>query len=93
MIAEPLHIAVLSGHPLRFFRTPLADGLPDLPWHAVDDLQRCLALNRHGRKIFLALLRSNKRWNGIVRNVATADELVTVAPHFMAQGTIGALVG
>jgi hypothetical protein len=26
--------------------SPLADGRPDLPWHAVDDLHHCLGLKR-----------------------------------------------
>ena len=88
----PLHIATVGGHPLRFFRTPLDDGRPDLVWHAVDDLHRCLGLNRHGRKFFLHALRSNKEWSAIIRTVATADGVVTLAPHFMAQGWIDAMI-
>ena len=42
MTITPLHIATVGGHPLRFFKTPLNDGRPDLVWHAVDDLQHCL---------------------------------------------------
>jgi hypothetical protein len=35
MIA-PIHVAVINCKPLRFFRTPLDDGRPDLPWVAID---------------------------------------------------------
>jgi hypothetical protein len=28
---EPLHVATVGGHPLRFFRSPLNDGRPDFP--------------------------------------------------------------
>jgi hypothetical protein len=86
---KPLHVATIGGHPLRFFCTPIDDGRPDLPWHAVDDLHRCLGLNRAARKLFLSKLRTF--WKE-PRTVATADGLVTVAPHFMAQGTIDAVV-
>jgi hypothetical protein len=89
---EPLHIATVGGHRLRFFRTPLNDGRPDFPWHCVDDLQRCLGLNRQGRKVFLHMLRSNKEWGAIVRTVAATDGVVTVAPNFMAQGTVDAMI-
>jgi hypothetical protein len=30
-VIEPLHVAMIGGHSLRFFRTPLNDGRPDLP--------------------------------------------------------------
>ena len=85
---EPLHTTRVGSHELRFFRTPLADGRPDLPWHAVDDLQRCLGLNREARKFFLKQLR---QW-GEIRTVATANGVVTLAPHYMAQGLIDATV-
>jgi hypothetical protein len=48
---EPLHIATIDGQPLRIFKSPRNDGIPDLPWHAVDDLQQCLRLNRQQRKV------------------------------------------
>ena len=85
---EPLHVATVGGQPLRFFKSPLNDGRPDLPWHAVDDLHRCLGLNRDARRFFLRRLR---QW-GEPKTVATADGVVTVAPHFMAQGTVDAMV-
>jgi hypothetical protein len=84
---QPLHVGTVSGQPLRFFKTPLDDGKPDLPWHAVDDLQRVLGLNREQRKFFLHKLR-----NRDVRTVATADGIITIAPHYMAQGTIDAMI-
>jgi hypothetical protein len=90
---EPLHIGTIGGQPLRFFRSPLSkfDGKPDLPWHAVDDLHRCLGLNREQRQFFLRMLR---RWNGPRPQtaIATAEGVTTIAPHFMAQGAIDAFV-
>jgi hypothetical protein len=47
---QPLHVATVGGHPLRFFPTPLNDGRPDMPWVAIDDLYRCLGFNRPQRK-------------------------------------------
>jgi hypothetical protein len=86
---NPLHVAQVGESRLRFFRTPLEDGRPDFPWHAVDDLHLCLGLNRELRKIFLRKLRSGQQ---LVRTVPTAEGLVTIAPHYMAQGMIGAVI-
>jgi hypothetical protein len=86
MITQPLHVAIIRGHQLRFYRTPNNDGRPDLPWHCVDDLYRCMGLSREFR-------RQLQRWHlakKVTRTVATADGLVTIAPHCMAQGAIGA---
>jgi hypothetical protein len=85
----PLHIATVGGHSLRFFRTPLNDGRPDLPWHCVDDLHKCLGLNRDLRRIFLRKLK-NAKWPS--KTIAAADGVITIAPHFVAQGTIDAMV-
>jgi hypothetical protein len=90
-VIEPLHVATVGGHPLRFFRTPLNDGLPDFPWHAVDDLHRCLGLNRDMRRFFLRKLKGAE-WGKNVLTVATADGLISVAPNYMAQSTVDALV-
>jgi hypothetical protein len=87
---EPLHIGTIAGQQVRFFRSPLADGRPDLPWHCVDDLHRALGLNRAQRKIFLSKLRTWREHR--VQTVAAAEGVLTLAPHFMAQGTVDALV-
>lgn len=85
---QPIHTATIGEHQLRFFRRPINDGKPDLPWHAVEDLHRCLGLNRDLRKHFLHRLRAWKE----PRTVATADGIVTVAPLYMPQGCIDAMV-
>jgi len=84
---ELLHVATVGGHPLRFFRTPLNDGRPDMPWHCVDDLHKCLGLNRDLRRVFLRKLKGAK-WPSAA---AAADGIITIAPHFVAQGTIDAM--
>jgi hypothetical protein len=88
VMIKPLHVASIGGHPVRFFRTPNNDGRPDLPWHAVDDLYRALELNREQRKGFLHMLRKR----GGIRTLATSDGIVIVAPHFIAQGCIDAMI-
>src|SRR5258707_182286 len=86
---EPLHVATVGGHPLRFFKTPLDDGRPDLPWVAVDDLGRCLALSRAHRRIHMAVFyRLQKE---MVRTIATADGPVTIVPHALAKPALEAL--
>lgn len=88
---EPLHVGTVGGHPLRFFRSPLKDGRPDFPWHVVDDLHQCLGLNRDARRFFLRKLKGAE-WGKNVRTIATADGVVTVAPSYVAQGTVDAMV-
>lgn len=88
-LASPLHVDRLNGRPLRFFRAPLAG--THLPWHAFDDMQACLALPEGLR---IALKRDLMAdWSRDVRTVATADGLVTIAPHWMAAGLVGAIAG
>jgi hypothetical protein len=84
---KPIHIATIEHH-LRFFRTRNDDGRPDMPWHCVDDLHRCLGLDRAARRIFLRKLHER----GGTQAVATADGIITVAPHYMVQGTVDPMV-
>lgn len=79
----------MNDKPLRFFKAPLPG--PHLVWHAAEDLHACLDLPRSLRREFRQKLRSSE-WSADVRTVATADGIVTIAPHFMAQGLIGAMI-
>ena len=85
---EPIHIATIGGQTLRFFRTPNDDGRPDFPWHCVNDLHRCLGLDQTARKFFLRKLR---KWGGL-QTVATPQGSVVIAPNYMAQGGINAMI-
>jgi hypothetical protein len=85
---EPLYVATVGGHPLRFFASPIDDGRPDFAWHAVDDLHTCIGLNRHQRAVFLRKLQGAPRdvlAQGALRTVATADGVLTIAPNFVAD--------
>jgi hypothetical protein len=75
IVFEPLHTAIVGGHELRFFKIALAGSLPDIPWHAVDDLHRCLGLNRETRRVCLRKLKAD--WGKDVRTVATPDGVVS----------------
>ena len=85
---EPLHLATIGGHPLRFFKTPLNDGRPDFPWHCVDDLQRCLGLNRKDQRIHRRLFHSIE----VTRTVATPKGSVSIVPHAIAMAAVEALI-
>ena len=87
VILAPIHTAALGNSTLRFFRSPLAG--PDLPWHVHDDLAACLGLPRDARRQFRQKLIGGP-FKGDIRVVAAADGIVTIAPHFVAQGLIGA---
>jgi hypothetical protein len=90
MTVEPLHIATVGGHSLRFFKTPLNDGRPDMPWVAIDDLGRCLGLSRAHRRIHLALLF--RAFKEIVRTVETPDGRVAILPHTIVMAAVEALL-
>jgi hypothetical protein len=84
-VIKPLHVATIRGHQLRFFRTPNNDGRPDLHWHCVDDLWRCMGLSREQRRIMQHKMKEPGPFRNSFRTIATSDGLVTIAPHFIAQ--------
>jgi hypothetical protein len=91
MATEPLHVAVVNGKQLRFFRSPNNDGRPDFPWHSTDDLQSVFGLNRAQRRIMRTMW-----WNGPYENVfhtlETSDGLAAIAPDCVARAAISSLV-
>lgn len=88
MATAPLYTGTVNGHPVRFYRKPT--GALELPWHAADDLYRALGLNREARREILRV--TQKSWAGELRTIATTDGVVTIAPHYAAQGIIGAVI-
>lgn len=89
-VIAPVIVGVVNGKPVRMFKTPLNDGRPDLPWHATDDLAAALGCDRGFRQHFQRSFQ--KDHPGIIRSVATTEGVVTIAPHFAAQGLVGAMV-
>lgn len=87
-LVKPIHTAALGLANLRFFRSPLEG--PQMPWHSVEDLYRCLVMDRGLRRVFLAKLKRD--WKDDIRAVATPTGPTIIAPHFMAQGLIGSMV-
>lgn len=89
VLVEPVHTGTLNGKPLRFFKAPLSG--PHLPWHAPHDLHLCLGLGRDLRRDFRRRLQSSE-WSKDIQTVATSGGIVTIAPHWMAQGLIGSII-
>ncbi|ATQ66890.1 MULTISPECIES: hypothetical protein [Methylosinus] len=87
-VIAPLQIAPLGASTLRFFRSPRPGA--DFLWHAFDDLLACMALPRDRRRIFKRKLAAD--WRAEVKTIATRDGIVTIAPHYMAQGLISAMI-
>ena len=87
-IVAPIHTATISGHEVRFFESP--KGQPDLPWHAVDDLFKDCIPSRHDRRFYLRSIQRD--WGIDIVTVATPTGPVTIAPHFAAQGLLGAMI-
>src|SRR5262249_11098709 len=86
----PLHVATVGKMQLRFFRTPNDDGRPDFPWHAVDDLQQCLGLD--GKASLRKAYWESAEFRTAYRTIATEGQLISVAPHDVAQGLIDAMI-
>jgi len=87
-IITPIHTGTIGAAPVRFFKAPLP--LPHLPWHCHDDLLRALGLPRPLRRHMQQVLQ--KHWGHDLKTVATSDGVVTIAPHYAAQGLLGAAV-
>lgn len=87
-ITKPIHTADVNGRQIRYFRPPLSG--PHQPWHAIDDLFRAMEMERKVRKGFIRDLQASDQWKGLAKTVATKDGIVLIAPHFMAQGFMGA---
>jgi hypothetical protein len=91
MTTKPLHVAIVTGKQLRFFRSPNNDGRPDFPWHSTDDLQSVFGLNRAQCRIMTTMW-----WNGpyedVFHTVETSDGLVVIAPHCVAAAAISSMV-
>lgn len=85
-IVKPVHKATVGRGEIRFFRPPFDE--PHQPWHAVDDLHRALGLPRPIRREFKA--RLERDWRADVRHAFTGAGFEFIAPHWMAQGFIGA---
>ena len=86
-LLPPLHVGRLHSNAIRFFRSPLEG--PDTAWVVIDDLCRCLEFDVGLRQVFQRGVQAD--WSSSVRTVATADGVVTIGPHFMAQGLLEAL--
>lgn len=86
-IMAPIHTATISGHEVRFFESPKA--CPDLPWHSVDDLFKVCIPSRHDRRFYLRSIQRD--WGKDIVTIATPTGPVTIAPHFAAQGLLGAM--
>lgn len=87
-LVSPIYIGTLNKKPLRFFKAPLSG--PHLVWHAFDDLLACLKLPKSLQKDFRQKLKLD--WSSDVRTVPTSDGIVTISPHWMAQGLIGSMI-
>lgn len=88
-LVVPIYTGDLNGKLLRFFKAPLPG--PHLVWHATDDLLACFSLPRGLRRHFHQRLK-NSEWSKDVRTVAMADGIVTIGPHWIAQGFISGMI-
>ena len=88
-IVTPLHTAQIGRGTLRFFPPP--PGATELPRHCHDDLAICLGFRPPDRRGLQAILADGPYAREVL-TVATAEGLVTIAPHFAAVALIGCCV-
>lgn len=84
MVSTPIYTGTINGAPVRFFKTPLNDGKPDFAWHSTEDLMKAANLSKDQLAGFMQVMKADHP--NTYRTIATHDGLVTVAPHFVAQG-------
>lgn len=87
-VHSPIHIGTINRHQVRFFKG--LSGKPDMPWHAFDDLAKAVGFQEEMRRAFLQATQSD--WKGQMQSIATSDGIVVIAPHYVAQGTVGAAI-
>src|SRR5205807_1601323 len=87
MLVEPIHIATIRGHQLRFFRTPNNDGRPDMPWHSHDDLLKCIGLGSEERRTMLRNSQCGPLKDAF-KSIATIEGIVVIAPHYIARALL-----
>lgn len=87
MNIQPLYIGQVNGRPVRFYRAP--NGVIALPWHSMTDLVSATGMPSEAQIVFLDMT-STGQWQDDVRTVQTDTGPLLIAPHWMAQGAIGA---
>lgn len=85
-IVAPIHTTEIGGTPVRFFRAPGC--VPQLPWHAVDDLYRAMRLPRDLRRRMLRETQSFPQAE--TASIPVHDGVVVISAHPVAQGMIQA---
>lgn len=71
---------------IRFFAPPHDE--PDFAWAALDDVMRMLSMPAGLRAEMLRSIQES--WKDDLRTVATAEGIVSLAPHWMLQGLFDA---
>jgi hypothetical protein len=85
----PLHVSEINNHPVRFFLSPIQDGLPDFPWCCFQDL--CAAFGLAEKLKDLSGERLSKI-SSEAMSIATHDGILTVIPHPDAQGFVLSMI-
>ena len=85
---ELLGTHTINGRPVRFYCPPTAG--PDFPWFSLDDLLLALKLSRQARRHIARLARED--WGEYLTTAMCEGSIITVAPHFVAQGLLDALI-
>jgi hypothetical protein len=88
ILTAPIYAGLINGRSVRFFRSP--NERPEMPWHVFDDLMQALELPRHFRRNYLQ--RVQRDFKHGLQSIATPEGILIIAPHWMAQGLVGASI-
>ena len=87
-VVTPIHVAAIGLGNMRFYAPPSSG--QEFPWVALEDAMHCFCLPRGMRR--RAKQDMQRDWKGQAQTVATNDGVVTIVPHFMAQGMAYAMI-
>ena len=88
-LVSPIHTEGVGLANIRYFAPP--SGGREFPWPSLDDVFAAMALNRSLRKAFRHSLPGSE-WVKSTQTVATPDGSTLICEHYIAQGSIDAMI-
>lgn len=85
-----LGTALVNGHVISFFEPPHKDG-PDFPWVDVKELAGAFLPPEAATRMVEHAQRFGGKGPRVITVARDGDEIVTIVPHALAQGLVGAI--
>jgi hypothetical protein len=85
-----LHTAAVGAVPVRFFRSPLNDGKPDLPWCAMTDILFATCYDKATRAQLAMTISRDHRER--IRSIEHEKARLVIGAYSLASDILGAAV-